>query len=145
MAGKYDDISFKPPESVANAAERGLEYRKKQGKNKAGLTQKEASKQGIGSGVQRASNLKSRDNLSPETVRQMGRFFSRHEKNAKIDAENKGTPWKDKGYVAWLLWGGDAGRSWAEKTIRRMNAADEKSGKGSNALMTWARSVNRMR
>lgn len=130
MAGKYDHIDFKPPESVANAAKRGLEYRKKQGANKAGLTQKEASKQGIGSGVQRASNLKNGSKLSPETVRQMSRFFSRHEKNKAIDAENKGTPWKDKGYVAWLLWGGDAGKSWADKVIRQMDAADKKSGKG---------------
>jgi len=101
--GKYDHIDFKPPESVANAAERGLEYRKKGGGG--GLSTGEASKQGIGSGVQRATNLKNRNNLSPATVRRMHSFFSRHEKNKAIDAKHKGTPWKDRGYVAWCLKG----------------------------------------
>ena len=53
-AGKYDHIDFKPPESVAKAAEKGLEYRKKQKGDKAGLSTGEAAAQGIGSGVQRA-------------------------------------------------------------------------------------------
>jgi hypothetical protein len=127
--GKYDHIDFKPPESVAKAAERGLEYRKKGGGG--GLSTEQASKQGIGSGVQRAVNLKNRNNLSPATVRRMHSFFSRHEKNKSIAAEHRGTPWKDKGYVAWLLWGGDPGAAWARKVVRQMDAADEKSKKAS--------------
>ena len=122
--GKYDHIDFAPPESVAHAAERGLEYRKKGGGG--GLSTEEASKQGIGSGVQRAVNLKNRDTLSPATVRRMSNFFNRHQKNKAIDAKFKGTPWKDRGYVAWLLWGGDSGRSWAAKVVRQMDAADKK-------------------
>lgn len=129
MAAKYDHINFKPPEAVANAAARGLEYRAKQGEDKAGLTPSEASKQGIGSGVQRASNLKNRSNVSPKVVRQMAAFFSRHEKNKAVAAEHKGEPWKDKGHVAWLLWGGDPGRAWAEKVVKQMDAADEKEAK----------------
>ena len=123
---KYDHIDFRPPESVANAAERGLEYRRKQKGDKAGLSSQEAGAQGIGSGVQRAVNLKNRDEISPDTVRQMNRFFSRHEKNKSIDPKHKGEPWKDKGYVSWLLWGGDPGRSWVNKILRQMDAADEK-------------------
>lgn len=126
---KYSHIDFKPPESVANAAEKGLEYRKKQGEDKAGLTPEEASKEGIGSGVQRAVNLKNRDEVSPETINKMVGFFARHEKNSKIDAKHKGEPWKDKGYVSWLLWGGDPGKTWAEKVKRQMEAADEKAKK----------------
>lgn len=128
--GKYDHIDFKPPESVANAAVRGLEYRKKGGGG--GLSTEQASKQGIGSGVQRATNLKNRTNLSPSTVRRMHSFFSRHEKNKAIDAKHKGTPWKDRGYVAWLLWGGDPGAAWARKVVRQMDAADEKAKKASH-------------
>ena len=131
---KYDHIDFKPPKSVAEAAERGLEYRQKASpSNRGGLTPAEASKQGIGSGVQRATNLKNRTNMSPEVIRQMCAFFSRHEKNKGISAENKGTPWKDKGHVAWLLWGGDPGRAWAEKVKRQMEAADEKEKEGKKA------------
>lgn len=122
--GKYSHINFTPPEGVASAAARGLEYRKKSGKG--GLSVKQASKQGIGSGVQRASNLKNRSKLSPGTVRRMVSFFARHEKNKGIDPDKKGSPEKDAGYVAWLLWGGDAGKAWANKVKGQMDAADKK-------------------
>lgn len=111
---------FKPPLGVAKAAERGLELRKKASKsNKGGLTAKQASKEGIGSGVQRAVNLKNRNNISPKVIKQMVNFFNRHEKNSKID-EGK-TPETDKGYQAWLLWGGDPGRSWANKIKKQLD------------------------
>jgi len=125
--GKYSHINFKPPKSVAKAAEKGLDYRSRQSKGgKAGLTPSDASKQGIGSGVQRATNLKNRNNLSPKTVRQMKSFFARHQKNKNVNPKYKGEPWKDKGYVSWLLWGGNAGKAWAEKVVRQMDAADKK-------------------
>ncbi len=120
---KYDHIDFKPPQAVANAAKKGLEYRKKGGGG--GLSNDQASAQGIGSGVQRAVNLKNRDELSPDTVRRMNSFFSRHEKNKSIDPEFKSEPWKDRGYVAWLLWGGDPGQAWAKKIVKQMDDADK--------------------
>ena len=124
---KYSHIDFKPPKSVADAAEKGLEYREKASpSNKGGLTPAEASKLGIGSGVQRAVNLKNRDNISPDVIRQMTAFFSRHEKNKSIAPENKDTPWNDKGHVAWLIWGGDPGKAWAEKVRDQMDKADER-------------------
>ena len=88
LPDKYSHIDFKPPKSVADAASKGLEYREKASpSNKGGLTPAEASKQGIGSGVQRAVNLKNRDNISPDVIRQMVAFFSRHEKNKSIMIE----------------------------------------------------------
>jgi len=128
MSNKYDHIDFVPPESVAKEAERGLEYRRKAG-GKGGLSPSQAAKEGIGSGVQRAVNLKNRDKMSPQTVRRMKAFFDRHEKNKGIDPKYKGEPWKDRGYVAWLVWGGDPGRAWAEKIVRQMDAADERAAK----------------
>lgn len=105
-AGKYDHIDFKPPKSVADAAARGLELRKKN-KGKGGLSTQQAKKEGVGSGVARAVSLKNRNNLSPSTVRRMKAFFSRHEKNKSPD---KGKPLsEDKGYIAWCLW---RRRSW---------------------------------
>ncbi len=121
--GKYDHIDFKPSESVAKAAERGLKLRQAN-KGKGGLNVQQAAKQGIGSGVARAVSLKNRQNLSPATVKRMKAFFDRHEKSAKVDAGK--TPSTDKGYIAWLLWGGNAGRSWANKICRQMEAADKK-------------------
>lgn len=122
-AGKYDHINFKPSVAVAKAAARGLELRKKNN-GKGGLSAQQAHKAGIGSGVSRAVSLKNRQTLSPSTVRRMKAFFDRHQKSRKIDSGK--TPGTDKGYIAWMLWGGDAGRSWAEKICRQMDAADKK-------------------
>jgi len=123
---KYDHIDFKPPAGVAKAAERGLELRKKAG-GKGGLNQKQAKKAGVGSGVSRAATLKNRKNVSPSTVKRMKSFFARHEKNKDI-AKGKSAH-EDKGYVAWQLWGGNAGQSWANKVTRQMDAADKKAKK----------------
>ena len=123
--GKYKDIDFQPPKAVADEAEKGLKLREKASpSNRGGLTSQEAGKQGIGSGVQRAVNLKNRDNVTPETIGKMLGFFARHEKNKGIPPEHKDEPWNAKGYVAWLLWGGDAGRAWAKKVKDQMDKAD---------------------
>lgn len=123
-AGKYDHIDFRPPKSVADAAVRGLEMRKKN-KGRGGLSVQQAHKAGIGSGVARAVSLKNRKTLSPSTVRRMKAFFDRHEKNKKVDPGKK--PWQDRGKISWDLWGGDPGRSWANKICRQMDAADKKA------------------
>lgn len=109
------------PQAVRDNARRGLEYRRKQTKaDKAGLTAQEAGKQGIGSGVVRATQLAGGGRVSLTVLRQMRDFFNRHAGNKAIAAEHKGEPWKDKGYVAWLLWGGDAARAWANREIARL-------------------------
>jgi len=56
----------------------------------------------------------------------MKAYFDRHE----IDKQGEGwSPSQDgfpsAGRIAWALWGGDPGRSWAEKLVRQMNAEDE--------------------
>lgn len=131
---KYEHINFTPPSGVAKAAEKGLEMRAKASpSNRGGLTPSQASQEGIGSGVQRAVNLKNRTTVSPKVVKQMKAFFARHEKNKGVKEENKGTPWNDKGYVAWLLWGGDPGKTWAEKIVGQMEKADEKEKQSKKA------------
>ena len=115
------DKSFKPPPSVASAAVRGLMLRRQQSKsNKAGLDVKQASAQGIGSGVQRASDLKSGASMSESTVRRMKAYFDRHASDYKLDPGK--SPKDDKGYVAGLLWGGEAGKAWANSIVKRLDA-----------------------
>ena len=121
--GKYDHIDFKPSQSVAEAAATGLQLRKKN-KGKGGLNVQQAHKAGIGSGVSRAVSLKNRQTLNPGTVRRMKAFFDRHEKSKNIDPGK--THATDKGWIAWQLWGGNAGRSWANKVVRQMDTADNK-------------------
>lgn len=123
--GKYGHINFKPPQSVSSAAVRGLMLRREQSQSqKAGLDAKQAAAQGIGSGVQRASNLKNRSTMDPSTVKRMKAYFDRHASNYQLDAGK--SPKEDKGYVAGLLWGGEAGKSWANKVVRQMEAADQR-------------------
>jgi len=111
-----DAQSFPPPSSVRAAARRGLELRKKHGKG--GLSTQEAGRQGIGSGVARASDLAGGGAVSYKTIKRMAAFFSRHEKN-KSGGED------DAGYIAWLLWGGDAGRAWANRIIKMVESAKD--------------------
>ncbi len=99
------------------AARRGLELRKKYGKG--GLSTQEAGKQGIGSGVARATSLSNGDALSYETIKRMAAFFSRHEKN-KSGGEN------DAGFISMNLWGGRAGERWARSIIERIEKEQDK-------------------
>ena len=103
---------------MRSAARRGLELRKKHGKG--GLTTQEAGKQGIGSGVARAGDLAGGSKISFATIKRMSAFFSRHEKN-KSGGED------DAGYIAWLLWGGDAGRAWANRIIKMVESRKKNS------------------
>jgi tRNA nucleotidyltransferase/poly(A) polymerase len=144
---KYDHIDFKPPKGVASAAAKGLELRQKASpSNRGGFTPAQAAEEGIGSGVQRAVNLKNRDTVSPDVIKQMVGFFARHEKNKDVPADKKGEPWNAKGYVAWLLWGGDSGRSWAEKVRGQMDAADEKEKPSKKASLdeVWGDTLPRV-
>lgn len=130
---KYKHIDFKPPQSVADAAERGLELRREQKGDKAGLTPEEAGEKGIGSGVQRAVNLKNRDTLSPETINDMVGFFARfsdHIKDAR-KLKKKEKQLESNMYVSDLLWGGEPGEKWANKIKKQMEKADEKAKESS--------------
>lgn len=111
------DTSFSPPNGVRSAARRGLEMRAKW--NRGGITNSEASAEGIGSGVQRATNLKNGDAISMATIKRMAAFFSRHEKNYR-PGENESDGGPTAGTIAWLLWGGNAGRAWARGIIDRV-------------------------
>lgn len=110
---KYDHINFVPPAGVVEEAIKGLEWRKKYGRG------------GTIVGVQRATTLKNKENISPDTIRRMVNFFSRHGFNEgkNLDDNNEPTPWR----IAWALWGGNAGRSWSNKVLKQMEAADKKA------------------
>lgn len=111
--GKYSHINFKPPESARKAAKRGLELRRKLGRG------------GTAVGIARARDISNGKEMSPSTVKRMFSFFSRHE----VDKKGKGWGKDSNGYVAWLLWGGDAGFSWARKVRNQMDSADKKKSK----------------
>lgn len=112
-----------PPKSVQQNAKEGLELRKEN--NRGGLSRQEASKEGIGSGVQRATNLSNGDNISDETVKRMKAYFDRHQSD-NLNEDGKNGKKLSNGYIAWQLWGGDEGRQWAEKEVARLKKEEEK-------------------
>jgi hypothetical protein len=117
---------FVPPEGVRSAARRGLELRRKH--KRGGLDTKQAKKAGVGSGVQRASDLASGDALSIETVKRMKNFFSRHSKYKEHHRDKTSAA-----YISWLLWGGNAGQRWAESVVRQYEAKQKSGVKKSEA------------
>jgi hypothetical protein len=119
-SAKYDHINFSPPAGASSAAKKALKWKDEHG---------DAVKGGTAVGWTRARQLADGGEMSVETVKRMYKFFQRHEKNKAINPEFKGEPWRDNGYVAWLIWGGDAGKSWAEKLWDQMEAADAKTAK----------------
>lgn len=99
-----------PPQAVRNNAKRGLELREKHGRG------------GTAVGVARARDLSNGKALSLDTLKRMNSYFARHE----VDKKGEGWGVDSAGYIAWLLWGGDAGRSWA-KSITNKEETKEKS------------------
>ena len=95
------------PQSATNNARRMLDWREKYGRDEV--------QGGTAVGWQRANQLANRETLSLSTVKRVNSFLARHEDNAKIDPKYKDTPWKDKGYVAYNLWGGASMVSWAKR------------------------------
>ena len=98
-----------PPSSVREEAQRGLDWRKEYGRG------------GTPVGWARARDLSGGADIPLATIRRMVSFFARHE----IDKQGRGFRVGSEGYpsagrIAWALWGGDAGRVWAEAQTQRM-------------------------
>lgn len=76
-------------------------------------------------GVARARDLKNRRRLSPDTIKRMVSYFARHAVDKRsLDFGNDYGP--STGYIAWLLWGGDAGRDWALSIKKQMQESERK-------------------
>ena len=115
---KYEDIDFTPPADVQEEAQRGLDWRAEHGRG------------GTEVGVARARDLSNGVSVSPETIRRMVNYFTRHE----VDKQGEGFDRGEEGYpsagrIAWALWGGDAGQRWANSIRDRMDAEDERGEK----------------
>tara|TARA_Y100000996_G_scaffold400285_1_gene370129 strand:- start:5475 stop:6692 length:1218 start_codon:yes stop_codon:yes gene_type:complete len=110
------DVDTTPTDAMAKEAERGLAMRK------------EFNRGGTEVGVARAVQLVSKERLSPRTVRRMHSFFSRHEVDKRAEGFRRGEEgYPSAGKIAWLLWGGDAGQTWARRTAAKLDK--ERDGK----------------
>ena len=110
---KYEGIDFTPPQGVRDNAKRALDVREGKPPSQRGMTPV---------GIARARDLINGVKLSPDTVKRMLNFLTRHE------VDKKGATWDEqgKGWQAWHGWGGDDGFSWAKKVVGQMESQDEK-------------------
>ena len=111
---KGEEINLIPTNAMVEEARKGLEWRKEFGRG------------GTAVGVARARQIVNKQELSARTVRRMHSFFSRHE----VDKEGEGFYVGEDGYpsagrIAWALWGGDAGQSWARGKDAQLDKIDE--------------------
>ena len=104
--GKYDGLDFKVPKAVKKNAQEGLDLRKEYGRG------------GTSVGLSTARYLVKNETASPEKVRHIAKYFPRHQYDNLDDKTSNG-------YIAWNLWGGDAGRKWSNSLVEAMNKKDE--------------------
>ena len=97
---------FTPPADVADNARRALEVRAEKPPSQRGMT---------AVGLARARQLANRQPVSLDTMRRMVSYFERHE------VDKAGSTWDEqgKGWQAWMGWGGDEGRTWANRILQQ--------------------------
>lgn len=106
------EADLRPTAGMAASARRGLKLH-------------EAGRSGDGlkpETVARAGKIAARESLTEDHVREMNAWFARHavDRRDGWDKAGEETP----GFVAWELWGGDSGRSWAAAAVERMEKAE---------------------
>ena len=98
------ELSMKPTDTMAANARRGLKLREKFGRG------------GTEVGVARARQLIAQGELEAGDIKSLHSYFARH----AVDKDTKTHKWDSDadpsaGFIAWLLWGGDAGQEWADR------------------------------
>lgn len=97
-----------PTREMADEAQQGLDWREEYGRG------------GTEVGVARARDISNRRNLSIETVARMKSYFARHEVDKEAEGFYQGQDgFPSAGRIAWQLWGGDAGQSWANRVLEQ--------------------------
>ena len=104
------------PAAAKKNAQMAIDWKEKYGRDEVPA--------GTPVGWARAHQLAKGEKISADTVKRMS-AFNRHRKNSKISPEHKDEPWKDNGYVAWLIWGGDEGVDWAIEKSKEIDAMKE--------------------
>lgn len=108
------EIDLVPTDAMAEVAARALDWREEFGRG------------GTEVGVARARDISNKRELSPETIGRMVSYFARHEVDKQAEGFNQGEEgFPSAGRIAWDLWGGDVGQSWANRKMEQMDNIDE--------------------
>jgi hypothetical protein len=95
---------------MRSEAERGLAWRREFGRG------------GTAVGIARARDIASGKSLPIATVLRMRSFFARHEVDKDAEGFRPGEDgYPSNGRIAWALWGGDAGKRWADAIAARQD------------------------
>ena len=108
-------VDLKPTAGMAEAARTGLRLHN-EGKSGDGLKPET---------VRRANIIAARQELTEDHVREMNAWFARHEADRMPGWNKPGD--ETPGFVAWMLWGGDAGRTWSADKVKQMDRESERS------------------
>lgn len=101
--------SFKPTAGMVAEAKKGLKWRRDTGRG------------GTMVGVARARDIANGKNLPYKTVKRVKAFFDRHQSDSKAEGYRPGEKgFPSNGRIAWALWGGDAGYTWAKDIVERV-------------------------
>ncbi len=104
-------VNLDIPKAVQDNAERGLKLREEHGFG------------GTKVGETTAKLLAAGGSITARKARHIARYFPRHAHDNLDQTGNSGKP--SRGYIAWLLWGGDAGRSWSEGLVEQLDKAGD--------------------
>ena len=117
----FADGSYIPNDAMIANAKRALAAREKATPSNRGMT---------AVGLARARDIINKRPLSEDTVRRMKAYFDRHE------IDKQGATWKTqgKGWQAWNGWGGDAGQTWANAIVERLNKPQVNSAKNESRI-----------
>ena len=111
--GRRSD-SYAPTQEMKEEAQRGLDWRSEFGRG------------GTEIGIARARDISNGKQLPLETVNRIVSFFARHEVDKLAEGFSPGEDgYPSNGRIAWALWGGDPGRSWAENIVEQNRNDDE--------------------
>lgn len=106
-------VSYTPTAAMRDEARRGLAWRAEYGRG------------GTLVGVARARDIANGRQLPLQTVQRMRSFFARHEVDKQAQGFNQGEQgYPSAGRIAWALWGGDAGYTWAKNIIADAQTRD---------------------
>ena len=100
-----------PNEAMKEEAQRGLDWRSEFGRG------------GTEVGIARARDIVNGRDLSEETIGRMVSYFARHEVDKEAEGFRPGEDgYPSNGRIAWALWGGDPGKTWAENEWSKIKA-----------------------
>ena len=104
--------SFKPTAGMIAEAKKGLKWRRETGRG------------GTMVGVARARDIANGKNLPYKTVKRVKAYFDRHQSDSNAEGYRPGEKgFPSNGRIAWALWGGDAGYTWAKDIVERVEGS----------------------